>query len=118
MLDPFLYSISATVRAGQSLEEVEAALDAELDRIRHEPISEGEVNTAIKQASAQFAYSSESVTNQGFWLGLSAVVADTSWFESFLDQLTAVSVDDVQRVADEYLPRRNRTIGHYVPTAA
>jgi zinc protease len=115
MLDPFLYSISATVRAGQGLEEVEQALDAELDLIREESISEDEVSTAVKQARAQFAYSSESVTNQGFWLGLSAVVADTDWFESFLDQLMAVSVDDVHRVASDYLPRRNRTIGHYVP---
>jgi zinc protease len=115
MLDPFLYSISATVRTGQSLEEVEAALDAELERIQQEPISEEELNTAMKQARAQFAYSSESVTNQGFWLGLSAVVANTGWFESFLEQLTAVSVEEVHRVANTYLPRRNRTVGHYVP---
>jgi zinc protease len=115
MLDPFLYSISATVRTGQTLEEVEAALDIELERIQKEPILEDELNTAMKQARAQFAYSSESVTNQGFWLGLSAVVANTGWFESFLDQLTAVSVEDVHRVANTYLPRRNRTVGHYVP---
>jgi zinc protease len=118
MLDPFLYSISATVRSGQSLEEVEQALDAELDAIRQEPISEDEVSTAIKQARAQFAYSSESVTNQGFWLGLSAVVADTGWFESFLDRLEAVTTDEVHRVANDYLPRRNRTIGHYLPTGS
>ena len=115
MLDPFLYSISATVRTGKSLEEVEAGLDAELERIQQEPISEDELNTAMKQARAQFAYSSESVTNQGFWLGFSAVVANTEWFESFLDQLASVSVEDVHRVANTYLTRRNRTVGHYVP---
>jgi zinc protease len=115
MLDPYLYNISATVRAGRSLDEVEAALDAEVERVLSTPISAGELGTAIKQTKAQFVYSSESVTNQGFWLGYSAVVADTGWFESFLDKLEAVSVDDVQRVANAYLPRRNRTIGHYVP---
>ena len=80
-----------------------------------EPISSGELNTAIKQSKAQFAYSSESVTNQGFWLGYSSVVADIEWFETFVDRLTAVTVEDVLRVANTYLPRRNRTVGHYIP---
>jgi zinc protease len=115
MLDPYLYTISAMVRTGQSLDEVEAALDVEVDRLLEEPISDGELQTAIKQAKAQFAYSSESVTNQGFWLGFSSIVADVDWFESFLDNLTAVTVEDVHRVANTYLSRRNRTVGHYVP---
>jgi zinc protease len=114
-LDPYLYAVSATVRAGRSLEEVEAALDAEMDRLLQEPIAEDELQTAIKQARAQFAYSSESVTNQGYWLGNAAVVADAGWFESFLDNLAAVTVEDVHRVANRYLARRNRTVGHYVP---
>jgi zinc protease len=115
MLDPYLYSVVATVRSGQTLEDVEAALDAELERVLTEPISSAELQTAIKQAKAQFAYSSESVTNQGFWLGYSAIVADTEWFHSFLDHLAAVTVEDVLRVANLYLPRRNRVVGHYVP---
>lgn len=115
MLDPFLYSISATVRAGRSLEEVEVALDREMDRVVREPISTEELHTAIKQAKAQFAYSSESVTNQGFWLGFSSIIVSTDWFETFLDRLVAITVEDVHRVANTYLVRRNRTVGHYVP---
>jgi zinc protease len=115
MLDPYLYNITATVRAGKTLDAVEEALDAEVERIRHESISEEELNTAIKQSKAQFAYSSESVTNQGFWLGYSSVVADTTWFESFTESLAAVTAEDVSRVADTYLPRRNRTVGRYMP---
>jgi zinc protease len=115
MLDPYLYTISATARAGRRLEEIEAALNAETDRVLQETISTTELQTAIKQAKAQFAYSSESVTNQGFWLGFSSVVADSDWFESFVDNLAAVGVEDVRRVAHSYLPQRNRTVGYYVP---
>jgi zinc protease len=114
-LDPYLYSVAATIRVGRNVEEVEAALDTEMERVVQEPISADELNTAIKQAKAQFAYSSESVTNQGFWLGYSTVVAQPEWFKSFLDNLTAVTVEDVHRVAGAYLPRHNRTMGHYVP---
>jgi zinc protease len=115
MLDPFLYGISATVRAGGSLDDVEEALDAEIQRVIEEPVTAEELNTAIKQSKAQFAYSSESVTNQGYWLGYSATVASTAWFESFLENLSSVTVEDVHRVAHTYLPKRNRTVGHYVP---
>jgi zinc protease len=115
MLDPYLYEVSATVRSGRTLAEVEAALEVELDRVLQEPISANELQKAVKQSKAQFAYSSESVTNQGFWLGFSSLVADVDWFESFVDSLAAVRIEDVQRVAQSYLPRRNRTMGHYLP---
>ena len=117
MVDPFLYSINVTARAGRTLEEIEKALDSEMERIVQEPISEEELFTAVKQTKAQFAYSSESVTNQGYWLGYSSIVAAPEWFESFLDSLTAVSVEDVSRAAGTYLQRRNRTVGHYRPVA-
>jgi zinc protease len=113
-LDPYLYRLSATVRGGRTVAEVEAALDAEIERILREPVSAAELETALKQTKAQFAYSSESVTNQGFWLGYSAIVADTDWFETFLARLEAVTVEDIQRVANAYLRQSNRTVGHYL----
>ena len=115
MIDPYLYDISATVRAGRTLDQVEEALNAEMERILAEPISEGELQTAIKQSKAQFAYSSESVTSQGFWLGYASIVADVAWYEGFLDSLAAVTVEDVTRVANTYLRKQNRTVGRYIP---
>lgn len=114
-LDPYLYSVSATVRAGRSLDEVEEALDAQIERVLGEPLSMAEVQTAVRQAQAQFAYSSESVTSQGFWLGYASVVADLDWVDTFLARLAAVTPEDVYRVANAYLPRRNRTVGRYIP---
>ncbi|MGH2593944.1 MAG: M16 family metallopeptidase [Anaerolineae bacterium] len=113
--DPFLYNISATVRQGRAPTEVETALDAELQKIIDQPPAQAEVDKAIKQAKAQFAYGSESVTNQGFWYGFSEMFADTTWFEQYLDRLAQVTLDDVQRVAREYLAQSRRTVGHYVP---
>lgn len=117
-IDPFLYSVSATVRAGHTPAEVEAALDNELERVMTEPISEEELAKAAKQVRAHFAYSSESVTSQGYWLGFSEIVADYTWFETFLDQVAQVSVEDVQELAQRILVNRNRTTGVYVPREA
>lgn len=114
-IDPFVYSLSAVVRAGHTPAEVEEALDTELARVATEPATPEELTKAIKQTKAQFAYSSESVTGQALWLGFSEVFADHTWFEDYIAKLSAVTVEDVQRVAQKYLKRSNRTVGWYVP---
>ncbi|HET90348.1 MAG TPA: insulinase family protein [Chloroflexi bacterium] len=115
-IDPYVYSLSAVVRPGHTLEEVEQALDVELARIVAEPVTGDELTKALKQAKAQFAYSSESVTGQAFWMGFSELFADYTWFDTFIARLSAVTAEDVQRAAQRYLQRSNQTVGWYVPT--
>jgi zinc protease len=115
-VDPYLYEIVITVRDGRTLQEAEAALDAQINRIRSETISETELNKAKKQARALFAYSTETVTGQAFWLAFAESFADYTWFEHFVDCIQAVTVADVQRVAERYLRPQNRVVGWYVPT--
>ena len=50
-----------------------------------------------------------------YWLGFSEIVASTGWFYSYLDSLAAVTAEDVQRVAQQYLAKSKRTVGWYVP---
>ena len=114
-LDPYLFYVSTTVRAGRTCQEVEDALWVEVKRIREEPVTGEELRRAIKQAQAQFVYSRESVTSMGYWLGFSSIIADHTWLETFLDRLAAVTAEDVQRVAQAYLTETNRTVGWFVP---
>jgi len=114
-VDPFVYDLSAVVRSGHTPAEVEEALEAELARLIAEPITQEELTKAIKQAKAQFAYSSESVTGQALWMGFSEIFADYAWFENYIANLSSVTVEDVQRVAQKYLKPSNRTVGWYVP---
>ncbi|MEM7538747.1 MAG: insulinase family protein, partial [Chloroflexota bacterium] len=67
---------------------------------------------------AQFAYSNESVTYQGYWLGFSEIVADIDWLETWLDQLSAVTAEDVQRVAQTYFAKDKQTVGWYGPESS
>jgi len=114
-IDPGLFNFYATVREGRSLAEVEAAMWAEVARIQAEPVSEDELVKAQKQAKAQFAYALESVTNQALWLGLMDIVDSYTRFNTFLDDLLAVTAADVLRVAQTYLVENNRSVGWFVP---
>jgi zinc protease len=115
-LDPYLYTLSAIVRAGRTPQEVEHAMWAQVERVVDELANQDELDKALKQARAHFAYSSESVTHQALWLGFAELLDDYTWFTSFVEQLNQVTVEDVQRVAVQYLVRRNCTAGWYMPT--
>jgi zinc protease len=114
-VDPSLLTLFAAARQGVTPQAVEDALWTEVDRVKQELVTQAELDKALRQARAQFAYSSESVTNQAFWLGYSEVVTTAEWFVNFTDALAQVTVADVQRVAQAYLRRENAVVGWYVP---
>jgi zinc protease len=114
-IDPYLFTFSATVREGRTLPEVEAALAAEIERVTRQPVEQAELEKAIKQTRAHFAFSSESVTDQAHWLGFSEVIATTDWFEGFLGRLERVTAEEVQRVAASLLRPSLRNVGWYLP---
>jgi zinc protease len=114
-IDPFLYLFTLTIHPRRTPEEALAALDAELQRVQDEPVSEAEVARAIKQARALFAYGSENITNQAFWLGYAEMFADYDWFLTYLEKLARVTPADVQRVARAYLRPQQRVVGTYLP---
>ena len=114
-IDPFLYTITMTVHPRRKPEQALIALDRELQRVREEKVSREEIKRAIKQARALFAYGSENITNQGFWMGYAEMFAGYEWFETYLEKLAAVTVRDVQRVANEYFKLQSRVVGTYIP---
>ncbi|MEW6406248.1 MAG: pitrilysin family protein, partial [Chloroflexota bacterium] len=117
-IDPFLYTFTITVHPRRKPEETLAVLDAEINRIQDQLVTKAEIARAIKQARAIFAYGSENITNQAFWLGYAEMFADYEWFLTYLDKLATVTVKDVQRVAREYFTPSSRVVGIYHPRRA
>ncbi len=115
-VDPFLYYLSLTVHPKRKPEETLTALDQELRRVQDELVSKEEIRRAIKQARANFAYGTENITNQAFWLGYAEMFASYDWFETYLEKMAAVTPKDVQRVARAYLRPQTRVVGTYIPT--
>ncbi|MFN8412471.1 MAG: pitrilysin family protein [Anaerolineales bacterium] len=114
-IDPFIYTFNLTVHPNRTPEETLAALDAELLKIQEELVSPEEITRAIKQARAIFAYGSENITNQAFWMGFAEMFATYDWFTTYLNKLSKIKPEDVQRVARQYFQPKNRIIGIYIP---
>lgn len=118
-IDPYLYTVSAVVRPGRTLAEVETALEAELERLGEEPITQTELDKALKRAKAHFVMAGESVSGHAQMIGMAeAVSGDYRWYERTLETLEAVTLKDIERVRREYLVRNNRTVAMYEPNGA
>lgn len=114
-IDPFLYRIIITNHPKRKIEKTIAALDVEIQKLQDTRVSKDEITRAVKQARAVFAYGSENITNQAFWMGYAEIFSSYKWFTSHLSNLAKVTPQDVQRVAQKYFQPANRVIGIYTP---
>ena len=115
-IDPFLYTLHITVRPDRDPAQVLKALDKEIDRLLQGPIEKAELLKASKQSRALFAYGSESITNQAFWLGFSEMFAEYRWFEGYLERLAATTCENALALARRVFVPSQRVVGLYLPS--
>ena len=115
-IDPFLYRFVMVHRPNTKPEQAIKILDAEIQKLQDTPAPAAEIHRAVKQARAVFAYGSENITNQAFWMGYTSMISDYSFYTSYLDNLAKVTPKDVQRVAQKYFQPNKRVVGSYIPT--
>ncbi|MBE0682430.1 MAG: insulinase family protein [Anaerolineales bacterium] len=114
-IDPSLYRITITKHPERKVEQAISILDSEIMKLQEKLVSKDEINRALKQARAVFAYGSENITHQAFWMGYTAMFSTYDWFITYLNKLARVTPQDVQRVAQKYLQPASRVIGFYNP---
>lgn len=115
-INPYLFSVSATLTPEVEADSFEEILTDEIERLRETPIDEDELERAVRQLRAQYAYAQESVTSQGYLLGSLAIAAPDSTPDQYIEQIAAVTPDDLQRVAAKYLDVNRRTTGWLIPS--
>ncbi len=114
-IDPHLYTIHVTVRPDQKPEAVLKHIDREIEKLQQKAVSKAEIDRAIKQARAMFAYGSENITNQAFWLGYAEMFDSYDWFKQYVDRLNQVTPMQVQEAAQRYYLPERRVVGVYLP---
>ena len=104
--------IVATARPGRTIEEIQKAIDEELDRLRRQPPDAREVQRAINQIEASFYRGMERVGGFGGKADqLNAYFVaggGPDYFAEDLARYTSISPTDVQAAMVRWLPHDRR----------
>ena len=115
-LDP-LFTISADPKSPHTLDEVEAAILTELERIKTEPVSMRELERVWNQDEASLVRALGSNVGLAFRVGYySAMRGDWRALLTDMERLKQVTPEDIMRVAQEYFTEENRTVAWMIET--
>jgi zinc protease len=114
--DPGLFYFYAVVKPGEKVEAVEEAVLREIQRLQTDPPSELELQRAKNQIEAAHIFEQDSNFRQAMLLGEAETIG-AGWrkVSQFVERTRAVTAQDVQRVASQYLAADLRTTGTLIP---
>ena len=113
--DPFLFLTGATAASGKNIEDVEKAINNEIEKIKKEPPSGQEVQKAKNQIEASFIMGQDSIYMQARMIGTFEMIGGWRLWDQYLVGVRKVSPEDVRRVAEKYLVPDTRTTGILIP---
>ncbi len=113
--DPNLFYLYAGVMPGKTTDEVEKALYLEIEKFKTTPVTDEELQKAKNQVEAAFIMGQDSVFYQAMLLGQYETVASWRLLEKYVDNIRAVTKEDIMRVAQAYFSEDNRTVGILIP---
>jgi len=115
---PGLFGVSAVVD-GEQFEAANAAILAEIEKIKSLSVSADELPKAIKQFISATLSARKTMEGQAQNLGGNWLAAnDLNFSERYLAAVKHVTTADVQRVARQYLTPENRTLYALLPEGA
>lgn len=117
--DPSLWTITATIKSGKSMADVEKVILAELKRLQTEPVSADELARVVRGMKADRVYGLDRPSSVAVTLGRYAIISGSADNVSKeLDLLQALTPADIQAFANHYLTDLQRTTITLSPKAA
>jgi zinc protease len=112
-----LMTITAVPADGHTLEEAKAAILAELNNLKTEPISDEELKRVYASILADNVFSQDSISEQANQIGMLESLG-LSWriSDELPNNLKAITADDIRQSAQQWLVPANMTTLYLQPT--
>ena len=111
-----LFTLSAIPANGTSMDDMEAALIAQITALKDEAPTEDELDRVKAQVVASSVYEQDSSFYQAMKIGIMETVG-LGWETNneYVDRINAVTADQVQRVARKYFTEDSLTVAELIP---
>ncbi|MGH1479619.1 MAG: M16 family metallopeptidase [Geminicoccales bacterium] len=115
-LDLATFRLYGSPVPGVTLEELETAIDAELQRLKDEPITDEEVSRATKRLVSEAVYARDSLSGAVRSFGIALTTGRTvDDVEAWPERIAAVTADQINAAADYVLNLDNSVTGQLKP---
>lgn len=112
----YVYAMASMAQKEKTTEVLEAALDAEIERIQSEGATAKELEKAKNQISAEYLLGSDSNFYRAMQVGTAETVgAGHEYVLNYIEHIGKVTLEDVQRVAQKYLIEDKKNVGILLP---
>lgn len=111
-----LFHFDGTPAQGTTIDQLIGAINIEIDLLKTELVSQKELDRIKAQVVASQVYQRDSISSQASTIGaLESIGLDWRVIDKFVDKITAVSAEDIQRVAKKYFVEDTLTIAELDP---
>jgi predicted Zn-dependent peptidase len=114
--DPGLFLVYGIVNMGVKPEELESAINTEIERVKNEELTDREFEKLRNQIEVSF------VTRNSTMAGIAESLSDYHMYMDDADLINTelqrymkVTKEDIKRVANQYLTEKNRVVLYYLP---
>jgi zinc protease len=115
-LDATSFGVYGSPRGDAKLEDVEKAIDAEIEKLAKDGVTQDELDKSKKRALRSMIFARDDQSGMariyGAALTTGATVEDIA---EWPDRINAVTVDDVKQAAERYLDQRRAVSGYLLP---
>lgn len=111
-----LFMVAGTPANGKTIDELEQAVHEQINQLKQTPVTQAELERVKAQVVAETVYEKDSVFYQGMQIGmLETIGLDWMVGEQYVDNIKAVTAEQVQAVANKYFVDDSLTIAELVP---
>ncbi len=110
--------VRAVVRSADELDRATEEVFREIARLGSELVAADEMEKNLRRLEASYVLEHETSDSIAHTIGLFQTFGDYRYASDYVDRLAAVSMDDVRRVAAEYLAPARATVVSYIPAEA
>lgn len=112
-LDAGLLAIEGKLVKGVKMEDAEAAIEVELEKIKNEKVTEAELQKVKNKTESMIAFEDMSVMNRANSLAFYELLGDATLMNTELDRYNAVTVEDILQEAQKIFREENSSTLYY-----